>query len=200
MAKIYDIHEKIKETLLGTKKPNIVFDTEILKNCPDETKFLYPGKLYVFDYIRLEPPKKLYDQRPFVMSLGPKKDNNKFFYAINMHHIPYKIRLQIFEFLYDKFYNIIEKEILNNPNPKDAEKQKYIEYINTDLISNSPFNVNIKPCIKKYDIKLIRKCKLVNYNLIHYMLQSDDNYFENGSIQDAQKEFTENMMKSKTKK
>lgn len=191
MAVLYSIEDKIKEVLYQyttTAKTSLAF-SDILKDCPFVRQDIRPGKLYVFDYFPPSVKKKMIDTRPYVMSLGPDREKPNLFYGIDMHHIPYKMRVQIFEFIYNMFRFDIEKEIENWPGVKDSLKQKPLSKMNTDIITKSPFNVNISPCIKRYDIDYVSNCYAVNYNLIHYMLLSEENYFLTGSIKEAQAEF-----------
>lgn len=197
MSNIYDIQEKIKESLNITRNPALYFENNILKECPDETVCLFPGKLYVFDY-HMKDTKKLYDTHPYVMSLGPDKEIRTTFYAINMHHMPYSIRLQFFTYVYKQMSSMIDKEIENNVGIEDAKNQNFILAINSENMLKIPFV--LKPAINKYKIENISDCKLVNYNLIHYMLQSDENFFKNGTIQDAQAKYMEAVLKPKNNK
>lgn len=199
MAAIYSIQDKIKETLYKNStaaKASLVF-LDLLKQCPLVTRDIRPGKLYVFNYFPKTAKKRLIDTRPYLMSLGPDREKPNLFYGIDMHHIPYKMRVQIFEFIYKMFSFDIEKEITEWPEVADSAKQKPLSRMNTDMITKSPFNVNISPCIKRYNLEFVTQCCCVNYNLIHYMLLSDDNYFMNGTIKTAQEEFVRHVFDKK---
>lgn len=183
---IYDIKNKIKESKILDSNPVVKFETDILDKCPIESNCLYPGKLYIFNY-HLGKTKKLYDSRPYIMSLGYSDNDPTMFFGIGMHNIPYSMRVQIFAYIYNNFKSIINREILNFSEPETAQRQKYIIEMTSENVLRFP--VMLKPAIKKYNIKFISSCKVINYNLIHYMLQSDENFFVNGSIADAQKQF-----------
>lgn len=196
----YCIIDKIEYSKKEMRDPSLFFESDILKSCPIEQKFLFPGKLYVFNYFpkfKNKETKPVFDAKPYIMSLGPNKDDNTHFYGINMHIIPYNIRLQIFEFIYKTFSFDIDKEIKKYPNVSDSVKQNYLKQMNTDLISEPVFNVDLRPCIHRYNLKYIKNCKIINYNLLHYMLQSESNYFQNGSIADVQKLFMKRMLKNR---
>lgn len=199
MSAIYSIENKIKETLhqhATAAKASLVF-ADILKDCPFVRQDIKAGKLYVFDYFPPSIKKKMIDTKPYLMSLGPDKEKPNLFYGIDMHHIPYKMRVQIFKFIYDMFMLDIEDETKKWPDAKDSLKQKSLSKLNTDIITKSPFNVNISPCIKRYNIEFVSNCYCVNYNLVHYMLLSEENYFVNGSIKEAQEEFLEHIFDKK---
>ena len=201
MAALYSIEGKIKETLqqhTTSAKVSIVFN-DLIKQSPFvfTQQDIRPGKLYVFDYFPPSAKKKMIDTRPYLMSLGPDKEKPNLFYGIDMHHIPYNMRVQIFEFIYNMFRFDIEQEITDWPDVKDSLKQKSLSKMNTDIITKSPFNVNISPCIKRYDIKFVSNCYCINYNLIQYMLLSEENYFLTGSIKKAQEEFLEHVFEKK---
>lgn len=93
---------------------------------------------------------------------------------------------------------MIDKEIENCAGTGDAKNQNFILAINSENMLKIPFV--LKPAINKYKIGNISGCKLVNYNLIHYMLQSDENFFKNGTIQDAQAKYMEAVLKPKNNK
>lgn len=191
MKKILD--EKIKEIVseYGTaEKASIHFLTETLRKCPFERMYILPGKLYAFRYFQ-QTKKKAYDTFPFIMALGPDKTNAKMFYGIDMHHIPYDMRLQIFGFIYEKFEREIRKNIEKYTELKDSPKQDCIKEISTQLISESPFNIDISPSIHRYNMKYVSDCRVINYKMLPFMLLSDDDYFANGSIRQAQEEFME---------
>lgn len=187
------LNDKINELVLlhnGAKNASNYFFTDIIQRCPVETRDILPGKLYIFKYFP-KGGKKIYDAYPFIMALGPDKIRRNMFYGIDAHHIPYKIRIQIFGYIRGIFADEIEKNITEFPEPEDAPKQKGIKEINTDLITKSPFDIDISPSIHKYDMKYVSDCRCVNYKLLPYILLSDDDYFMNGSIRQAQEEFME---------
>ena len=46
-----------------------------------------------------------------------------------------------------------------------------------------------------YSLQYISDCRCVNWNKIHYMLISEDDWFTNGTIKEAQAKFIEDMKK-----
>ncbi len=195
MKIVYDIKKAIDDSIKENKGINGVNAefAEKLETLPIENRMLYPGKLYVMDYFT--ESKKLYDTKPYIMSLGPAKDVKGKFYGIDMHWIPYKIRLQIFGYIYDISKAQIQKAIAEFPDEMDSIKQPFLIEITTDLVKKSPFNVNISSCMHAYYIDKIADCRCVNWNMIHYMLLSDEDTFSNGTIKDAQEMFIEEMTK-----
>lgn len=192
MTDKFKIEEKIKTSKRENRSPVLYFN-ELLIQCPVERRFLLPGKLYVFKY--KTDKKKIYDGKPYIMSLGQDKEKPYLFYGIDMHHMPYQIRLQFFIYIYDIFYDIIYKESNNFPLVEDAVKQASLPQMTGDNVSHMRFN--LKPSIHRYSIEHMSDCKLINYNLIHYMLQDETDYFKNGSIVQAQNEFLTANAKSK---
>lgn len=193
MTKVYDLLDKIKESKQQSSNPVNYFNNYILNDCPFERQYLFPGKFYIFKY--KPQTKNIYDSKPYIMSLGFEQNHPNLIYGINMHHMPYKIRVQFFDYVYNFFRSILEKEIYNYPNPGDAVFQKYITEITADNMLNVPFN--IKPSINKYDMQYMSNCRLINYNLLHYIIQSDEDYFVNGTISDAQKKFLKHTLRTK---
>lgn len=187
MKQVYDIEAKIKESLKQFTDPAGHFETDILPECPYERRFLFPGKLYVFKYKPAKEPKKPYDAKPYIMSLGPDKEKPGYFYGMDMHHMPYRVRVQFFVYVYKMFEPEIQREIAERPDVSDVQKQKYITAVTSENIVNVPFN--LKPSIHRYNIMYMSECRTVNYNLVHLMLQDDVNRFKNGTIAEAQEEF-----------
>jgi len=195
MKLFYDIDtsvEQLQRGRGGVKRANYDF-LENLKTMPVEKSILYPAKLYVFDYN--SDSEKMYDTKPFIMSLGQSKKQKDKFFGIDMHWIPFPIRLQIFRYIYDIFADTIQGGIGKFPNDEDSLEQPFIIELGTEFIKKSPFNMNITSCMHAYSLQYISDCRCVNWNKIHYMLISEDDWFTNGTIKDAQAKFIEDMKK-----
>lgn len=197
MDNIYDFRFETQNALkeYGSEK---LIQSEFfnkLQYMPQNTKWLLPGKLYAFRY--KTERNALYDSFPYIMSMGQSKKNPMIFYGIDMRVIPLQIRLQVFGYIYDIFSRRIMVEIGNFPDIGDADKQNFIKEITTDTAEAISKKINIMEAVKKYDISKVSDCRIVNYNLIHEMVYCDEDYFENGSIADAQKKFTENINKKR---
>lgn len=189
----YDIEtsvDQLKRSRGGLNKANYDF-LKSLEEMPVENSVLYPAKLYVFNYN--SNSNDLYDTKPFIMSLGMSKKHKGKFFGIDMHWIPFPIRLQIFRYIYDIFAAKIQDGIANFPNDEDTPQQPFIIELGTEFVKKSPFNINIKSCMHSYSLEFISDCRCVNWNKIHYMLISDDDWFKNGTIKDAQEKFIEEM-------
>ena len=158
-----------------------------LKLYPNETRYLYNGKLYVFDYT--EDTQKLYDTNPYVISLGPTKSDDTTYYCLNLHYIPYKIRLQIVSLIYNAYSATIDKEIEKHPSVEEGLLQNHLTSLTQGSIKNLARKTNLMGAVHKYKMDGIRNCKCVNYNKVHLMVCSEKNKFANGSIMDAQDMF-----------
>lgn len=191
----YDIDaslEQLQRGRGGVKRANLDF-LESVETMPVEKSILYPAKLYVFDYH--SDSNAMYDTKPFIMSLGQSKKQKDKFFGIDMHWIPFSIRLQIFRYIYDIFASKIQDGIGKFPNDDDSLEQPFIIELGTEFIKKSPFNMNITSCMHTYSLQYISECRCVNWNKIHYMLISEDDWFTNGTIKEAQAKFIEDMKK-----
>lgn len=195
--KNYDFNGEVKALLKDYGSPSAAESAmeDMLEGCPYETSVLLPGKLYVFKYA--EKTDKLCDTNPIVFSLGPKEKDSEVYYGLDLHYIPFAIRLQVVSYIYNSFSNIIDAEIGRFPDVLDAPRQNYIRECVISNMKNLARNVSLMPAIHKYRVDCIQNCKLVNYNKVHWLVMSDSDRFKNGSIADAQKMFIEKFGKPK---
>lgn len=166
---------------------------EILLEHPYEDRFLYRGKPYVFSYV--DKTKELYDMNPYVISLGPTQGNEHIYYCLNLHYIPYKIRVSVVNYIYNSFSNTIDNEIGKFPYACDSKNQASVNECTISSIKNLARQFSLMQAIHKYDIRNIQNCRCINYNKIHYLVCSDLNTFANGTINDAQKLFFDSTLK-----
>lgn len=191
--KNYDFYGEVEaaEKLCGGRRNAENFFEKELKNYPDENRILYNGKLYVFEY--RENTGKLYDTNPYVISLGPAKADPSVFYCLDLHFIPYKIRLQVVSLIYNAYSTTIDTEIEKHPSVEEGRLQNYLPSLTQGSIKNLARKTNIMGAVHKYVIENIKNCKCVNYNKVHYMVCSEKNRFENGTIADAQEFFMKHL-------
>ena len=189
----YDFQSRVRDVLkdYGSEKRIQTEFYDKIQYMPINKTWLLPGKLYAFRYAT--DRKDLYDTFPYIMSMGQSKKNPKHFYGIDMRVLPLNIRIQVFGYIYDLYSRRIEKEIADYPDIDSADKQNFIKEITTDTAEQISRKVNIMESVKRYDITKISDCRCVNYNLIHEMIYCDEDYFENGSIADAQERFTKSL-------
>lgn len=186
---LFEAQNALKEYGSEQKIRTEFFDK--LQFMPQNKSWLLPGKLYAFRYKTNR--NRMYDTFPYIMSMGQSKKNPTHFYGIDMRVMPIQIRLQVFDYIYSVFAARIMKEIADFPDMVDSDKQNFIKEITTDTADAISRKVNITEAVKRYDIQKISDCRCVNYNLIHEMIYCDEDYFENGSIAEAQKKFTKSL-------
>lgn len=193
MDNIYDFDFETKNALkeYGGEQAIQTAFADKLQYMAEGRGWLMPGKLYAFRY--KTDRNTLYDTFPYIMSMGQSKKKPTIFYGIDMRYIPLPIRLQVFGYIYALFSRRIMSEIADFPDMGDGDKQNFIQEVTTDTAAAISKKINITEAVKKYDISKIMDCRCVNYNLIHEMVYCDEDYFENGSIADAQKKFTESL-------
>lgn len=153
---------------------------------PVEKKMLYPGKLYVFNY--MTDKKQLFDTFPFIISLGPSKKSAEKFYGLDLRYIPFNMRVDVMANIYNQFESVIDKEIEQYYDSSSSLLQQYIPELSTDNI-NQIAGLDLKTAVHSYDIHKISNLRCVNYRMAFAMCYCDENWFENGSIKDAQQKF-----------
>jgi len=133
-----------------------------------------PGMIYTFIYglpdkIELNPgSKEFIDVAPLIFCMNIEKESFK---GINMNMLPALVRL---DFL-DTFYNVFddffkrEAEVLSQ-NQKLALNKRFIEYVKSGKgqemlkIFNSKNNANFNYGYRSYNIRKVKKLRMIEYN------------------------------------
>ena len=100
-------------------------NTEIQKCLPNE--WFKPGKMYTFKYSpKFKQKLHWWDRHPLVLSLGQKEfENSTVEFCINLHLLPYNVRIFVLDAVYKRFRVKIKEQI--NIFPKKARKQKPLD-------------------------------------------------------------------------
>lgn len=171
------------------------------KNVVDEKKdflesrsiVLYPGRFYVLNY--RSSTKKRYNARPVILSLGINKNNPDDFICLDLTVMPKKLRLQFVDMYFKLFYNDIMKIMDEHPYVEDADKQDYIKLCSYENLCKALPQFPVKLALKKYVIKNTKKIYSLPFIGVYKVIGDycDQNFYQNGTISDAQKEFIEKM-------
>lgn len=138
------------------------------------------GKMYTFRYFTDD--EKFYDTSPIVLSLGMTNAYNQL--GINLHYIPYTIRIKFINEILTSFSGVIDTwyKFIDKPN-----KQQYIKEFTYDLLESSlGRKYNIKYAIRQYRMDRMRNPKLIGYADWYIGVVNDDNFFFGGDINEAQ--------------
>lgn len=186
----------LSEWLGGFEKDGRVFDydSDALRS---NTTVLLPGRFYILNY--MAETEKPYNARPVIISLGLSKKDPESFLCIDLCIIPRTIRIKFVQ----TFFNMFEKQILNNMNTywnvEDADKQKQIKECSYELLDKMPMFQPFKYAVKRYKIKNTFKIYSIPFSGVYKIVGDlcDKNCFVNTHIQTEQANFMKNQMKKK---
>jgi len=136
------------------------------------------GKLYFFQYFTPDEP--WYDTNPIVLGLGPSDNNNEL--GINLHYMPFKVRVQLLNKIWTSFSGTIKKQI-NGPNSGKPVNQSALPGFNwNNLKAAYGPNFNLEHCIKQYRLDRMRSMKILGYENWYIATTNDVDRFHNISI------------------
>lgn len=168
-----------------------LWDT-VKDQCPVNRGVLQQGRLYVFEYKK--DTDKLYDMRPYILCFGACDPRDlTVVYGLAWHYVPQKIRWQLGEYIYGLFDDKISTEIDKHPEVSESDKQDYIAKCTKEIVVPALKKINLTGAIHKYDMRNMKNCYVLNYNMLHWVLCDETNSFTNGTIADAQKSFLSKM-------
>lgn len=181
------------------EKERNYFDYKI-DSFESNNRVLLPGRFYILQY---KPKTKnkdiILNTRPIILSLGLSKKDPESFLCIDLCIIPRVIRIKFIQMFYDMFKTDIEQNIKDFPYTEMADMQKMIKDFNYKNLSKIDAFYPIMNAVKRYKIEYTNKIYSLSYLDIYKVIGNfaDENWFINGKITDAQKEFIE---KSKKKR
>lgn len=158
-------------------------------------RILYPGRFYVLDY--KAKTKERYNSRPVLIGMGISKKDPTSFLCVDLSVIPYQIRRKFIEMFFNTYYDTITTNIDKYLYVEDADKQGWMNSFSYDnLIKTIPM-LPIKNAIKRYKIENTMKIYAVPFQKVYKIIGKycDENYYINGTIRDAQKEFLDKVKK-----
>lgn len=179
----YDLHEFL-DNYKETKIPDIKDIALDSRNA-----VLLPGRFYVLEYNAKE--EKLFNRRPFILSLGNSVKDKDSYLGVDLCYMPRKIRKAFVSEFFKMFKTQISKNINEHFDVSEADKQEQIIGFDYSFVSLLNRNFGCSNAVKRYIIKGVSKVYAVPFVQIYKMLDgfSDENYFVNGTISDAQRNF-----------
>ncbi len=181
-----DLNQYIVENkgLLGSSKAS----SKALLNIGGPSKgILEQGKMYAFRYFT--PDENFYDTFPIVIGLGKSYGTNQL--GINLHYIPYDIRVSLIKDIIRSFSDFFESQLKAVGKPNNQIFNRNFTY---DAVMQSlGKKYNISYAIRQYRLNRVRNPRILGYEDWYIGVVNDDNFFFGGSIREAQELYYKNI-------
>jgi hypothetical protein len=140
------------------------------------------GKMYSFEYFGADEP--WYDTSPIIVSLGTSPSGRGV--GINLHYIPYDIRVSLLDRIWKSFSSTIEGQI-NGSNLGKPVNQSPLPGLNWENL-NAAYGrrYNLAHCVKQYRLDRIRTMRVIGYENWYVAAANDENRFHGTTISQAQ--------------
>lgn len=149
---------------------------------------LEQGKMYAFRYFTDD--ETFYDTYPIVIGLG-QSINTTNQLGINLHYIPYEVRIPFINDIIRSFSNIIESQFKH---AGDSNKQIPLRDFTYDAVKQSlGKKYNLKTAIRQYRISRMRNPLALGYESWYIGAVNNDNFFFGGNITQAQELYYTNI-------
>lgn len=150
---------------------------------------LSTGKMYSFRYFTDD--ETFYDTSPIVIGLGMSESSNQL--GINLHYIPYNIRLSFIRDILRSFNGLIKREI-NGPNLGYPNRQRRIPYFVYEAVKHSlGLKYNLTHAVRQYKLSRIRSIRTIGYENWYIAACNDEDNFVGGTISRAQALYYKNI-------
>lgn len=137
------------------------------------------GKMYCFKYFTQS--EKFYDQFPIVLGLGPTDTNNQL--GINLHYIPYNIRLTFIRNILENNKRFFNSQIDYYGNVK---RQDELSTFNYEFLKGYLKGYNLNYAVKQYRLDRMVEPRDIGYENWYIGVVNDENFFFGGNISQAQ--------------
>jgi hypothetical protein len=170
---------------LGASKAST---TTILAVGQQSKGLLEQGKMYAFRYFTDD--EAFYDTYPIVIGLG-QTINTTNQLGINLHYIPYEIRIPFINDVIRSFSDVIESQFKHADNPN---KQIPLRNFTYDVVKQTlGKKYNLTTAIRQYRIDRMRKPLALSYENWYIGAVNNDNFFFGGNITQAQELYYKNI-------
>lgn len=145
------------------------------------------GRMYCFRYFT--PDESFYDTYPIVIGLGNSVGINQL--GINLHYIPYEIRIPFIKDILKSFSSLIESQSKYIGYP---DKQLPLNEFTYDSIKESlgkKYNINY--AIRQYRIDRMKNQLVLGYESWYLGAVNNENFFFGGNINQAQSLYYKNI-------
>lgn len=140
------------------------------------------GKMYVFNYFTQK--EKYYDTHPIVLGLGPSDNKNEL--GLNLHYMPYKIRIEFLSRIWSSYSSSINGQISGKNVPKAKFQSPLSGFTWENLKSAYGVHINLGHCVHQYKMDKIRNMRVLGYEDWYIAATNDENRFHGKSIGEAQ--------------
>ena len=143
--------------------------------------------MYAFRYFTDQ--ENFYDTFPIVIGLGLTNGINQL--GINLHYIPYKIRVSLINDIIKSFSDFLESQIKFAGKPNNQLINKNFTY---ELVMKAlSRKYNLKYAVRQYRLDRMRKPRVIGYEDWYIGVANDDNFFFGGTIREAQALYYKNI-------
>lgn len=149
---------------------------------------LEQGKMYAFRYFTDD--ETFYDTYPIVIGLGQTTTTTNQL-GINLHYIPYEIRIPFMTDIIRSFADIIASQSKYNGNPNKQLPLKNFTYDAVKQSLGKKYNLNT--AIRQYRINRMRNQLALGYESWYVGAVNNNNFFFGGSIAQAQELYYKNI-------
>lgn len=170
--------------LLGASKSSTY---DILRIGQKTKGILFQGKMYSFRYFTTD--ETFYDTFPIVLGLGLINGTNQL--GINLHYIPYTIRISLINDIIKSFSDFFKSQLkfVGKPN-----YQLFNRNFTYDAVMQSlGKKYNLSYAIRQYRLDRMRNPISIGYENWYVGVSNDDNFFFGGSIREAQELYYKNI-------
>jgi hypothetical protein len=145
------------------------------------------GKMYAFRYFTSQ--EFFYDTFPIVIGLGAINETNQL--GINLHYVPYRIRVSLINDITKSFSDFFESQIQLAGNPNVQRFNRNFTY---DVVMKTlGKKYNLSYAIRQYRLDRMRKPRIIGYEDWYIGVVNDDNFFFGGTIREAQALYYKNI-------
>lgn len=180
-----DLNQYILENkgLLGASKAST---KDLLLTGEKSKGLLEKGKMYSFRYFTND--ESFYDTSPIVIGLGKIYDTNQL--ALNLHYIPYSIRISLINDILKSFSEFFNNQLKFAGKPNSQIFNRNFTYEALMLSLGKKYNLSY--AIRQYRLDRMKTPITIGYENWYIGVINDDNFFFGGSILEAQKLYYKN--------
>lgn len=179
-----ELESYIKESK-GLRNASKQSQSDLYKKSVSFNGVLNAGKMYVFNYYTTD--ESWYDTNPIVLGLGMSDDGNQL--GLNLHYIPYRIRVQLIKRIYTSFDSFIKQQLKGRGlgNPLLQQPITQLNWNNLKAAYGDFFNINY--ATRQYRLDRMSKPVVLGYENWYLGVVNDEDNFYGTTIGIAQSKF-----------
>jgi len=146
---------------------------------------LEPGKMYCFNYYTTK--ETFYDTKPLVIGLGESDDGHQL--GINLHYMPYEVRIPFLTQLTKTLKNQIESNKKEDPSKEDPITTFQWKFLKRALGKK----YNLTYCVRQYKMDRMKDPYVIGYSDWYVGAVNNEDQFFGGNINQAQSLYYKNI-------